>query len=133
MKRRVTVNGRRPVELEKRLVIELPDDAMVPMRWVRQHYVLKGEASDRLLTTGQAAAEIGFSPDTWRAWADDGRIPGAFRDESETWRLPLVGCREHVAALRSGKAYNRRQRRGWDASTEAAAPERARKGLGVVK
>lgn len=100
---------------------DLPDDALVPMRWVRQNFVPKDAAPDRLLTTGQAAAEFGFSPDTWRGWADSGRIKGAFRDEGETWRLPVVACREHVAVLRSGKAHNRRQRLGWDASTAPAA------------
>jgi hypothetical protein len=73
--------------------VNIPDDAYVTMRWVRENFVPKEDGAHRLVTTGQAAAELGFSPDTWREWASAGRIAGAFRDESETWRLPLAGCR----------------------------------------
>jgi hypothetical protein len=106
----------------------LPDDALVPVRWVKK--LLAGEvvpSEFRVLTTREAADLFGYSVDTWRGWADEGEVRGAYRDEGEagTWRLPMKACEEHLARLQSG-ALNRRRKRGpWQpkARTSAQAPQ----------
>lgn len=120
---------------------ELPDDARCAIT-VGSGDLTIGELRealalppDRLVTTGGASSELGYSADTWREWADEGKIPGAFRDAPDGyWRLPLAACRDHIEGLRH--ARKRRQRLGWDASAASEKPEKpqpARKGLGVVR
>lgn len=102
----------------------LPDDASVTLtvRVSELRYALNTRNPRRLLTTGQAAAELGYSADTWRAWAEAGQVQGAFRDDGEdgTWRLPLGACEDHLDRLRKGGTNRRRARGPWKA---AQAPQ----------
>jgi hypothetical protein len=61
------------------------------------------------LTPGQAAKRFGRSAPYWRTKAAAGAIKGAYLDpETERWRLPNVGCREHLAAKARGDTPGRR-------------------------
>lgn len=87
----------------------------------------------RVLTTGQASEAFGYSGETWRGWADEGRIHGAYRDEGETgaWRLPMLGCEEHLARLQSGTLHRKRKRGPWEgtpAQTERTWPALVQEG-----
>lgn len=98
-------------------ISQLPDDASVTLtvRVSELRDALNARNPRRLLTTGQAAAELGYSADTWRGWADDGRIEGAFRDDGDegTWRLPLGACEAHVERLRDRTLSRRRRGKPW--------------------
>lgn len=60
------------------------------------------------LTPGQAAARFGRSPKYWRAKAEAGEIPGAYKDpETERWYLPNQACRDFLA----GKAQQHEEQR----------------------
>lgn len=81
----------------------------------------------RVLTTGQAAELLGYSGDTWRAWAASGQVHGCYRDdEGGTWRLPMVECERHLARLQSGALHRRRKRGPWP--KEGTPPSSARAG-----
>ena len=69
------------------------------------------------ITTDEAARRFSYAPETWARWAPS--IPGAFKDR--LWRLPLAGCRAHIARLRTPE---RRRRVPWKA--KSAPPARAR-------
>lgn len=56
-----------------------------------------------VMSTAQAARVFGWTPKRWRAWAESGRIAGAWRDDRGRWRLPKAGCRA-VAAAQPGAA-----------------------------
>lgn len=110
-------------------IAALPDEALVPIRWVKQ--VLAEAPTEpsqhRVLTTGEAADQLGYSSPTWREWCEAGEIDGAYRDEGEAgmWRLPLPACLEHLARLQS-KALNRRRKRGpWKKAGPSAQTARA--------
>lgn len=85
------------------------------------------EESERVLTTGEAAETFGYAASTWAKWADEGLVDGAYRDDGDSgyWRLPLVGCRDHLADLRRGRNVRRRKRGPWK---EAAPAQTGRAG-----
>jgi hypothetical protein len=100
-----------------RILAELPDDARVSVtigqgdlrvRDLREAFA--GPDPNMVLTTGQAAERLGYSGDWWRRAAKDGDVPGAYQDGDHrgTWRLPIVGCIEHLHALRSPQRTRRR-------------------------
>ena len=78
---------------------------------------------NRVLTTGEASALLGYSADTWREWAPD--VPGAYRDEGERayWRLPYVGCVEHLRRLKARRLNAGRRRGPWKKEAEAKAAQ----------
>ena len=102
----------------------LPDDAAVTvtLRVSELREALSARSPLRLLTTGQAASELGYSGDTWRSWAEAGKIEGAYRDEGDDgmWRLPLGACEDHLERLRSGTLNRRRKRGPWKAKASTA-------------
>jgi hypothetical protein len=112
------------------MLAELPDDTRVSVtigsgdvrvRELREAFT--GPSPHAVLTTGQAAEQFGYSADTWRRWAGD--IAGAYQDDDGrgTWRLPVVGCIEHLRRLSAPK---RRRRRGpWtpEKTRQARAPD----------
>ncbi|HKB54420.1 MAG TPA: hypothetical protein VKD22_10490 [Ramlibacter sp.] len=92
---------------------DLPDDALMPVRWIREQ--MKREAKrdgPEWVSTTQAAQLLGFAPKRWRIWAEDGRIPDAWKDEADHWRLPLAECRRHLLRLKAQRTGNRTGERG---------------------
>lgn len=77
----------------------------------------------RVLTTGEASELLGYSPDTWREWAPE--VPGAYRDDGERayWRLPYVGCVEHLRRLKARRLKAGRRRGPWKKEAEAKAAQ----------
>lgn len=90
--------------------------------------LLSREEDERVLTTGEASEVFGYSQSQWTTWAADGEIDEAYRDDGDSgyWRLPALGCREHLARLRDPMNAKRRSRAPWKrtpASAEQAGPE----------
>lgn len=52
-----------------------------------------------VMSTRQATDIYGWNPKRWRVWANEGRIPGAFQEENDDWRLPRESCRMLVQGL----------------------------------
>jgi hypothetical protein len=76
------------------LLAELPDDAMLPVQWVRAQLAAEGPASvaaDTLphdLSVKEFGAVFGRSASTARLWCEEGKIPGAWQLNGRTWRIP---------------------------------------------
>jgi excisionase family DNA binding protein len=82
----------------------LPDDAMVPVRWVRQLVdgLERTGGDDGLgLTVADVAERTGRAVSTCRTWCADGRLPGARRLRGREWRVPAAALR---ALLEDGDA-----------------------------
>ena len=67
------------------LLSELPDDALVPVGWVRG---LLGVRAAIGLTVDEAAGQFKRSPSTIRAWCREGRLRGAYLLRNREWRIP---------------------------------------------
>lgn len=83
---------------------DLPDDALVPVKWIRER--LGGTADDdRIsdLTVAEVAAELDRSPSTVRGWCGDGKIDGAYRFRGREWRIPRSALRTFVEGERAGR------------------------------
>ena len=96
-----------------------------------------GGNPDRVLTTTEAAVELGYSPDSWQKWAARGRIEKAWQDaDGGPWRLPYASCQAHRDGLQR-RALKKGKRRGpWKGKAPPPASTRAegvsRQGLQVV-
>ena len=70
----------------------LPDDAQVPVRWVRELVAELGLGDGTPgsvgLTVPQVADLTDRSPSTIRTWCAEGRLPGACRLRGREWRIP---------------------------------------------
>lgn len=79
--------------LQKALAV-LPDDALVPVQWVRA--LARAEGPEQLvdLTVAQVARELGRSPATIRGWCGSGRIQEAYRLRGREWRIPHSALRQ---------------------------------------
>lgn len=76
---------------------ELPPEALVPVRWVRD--LLVDDARERVpeataghepvggYTVQRLAAELGRAPSTVRNWLSQGHLDGAYKFRGE-WRIP---------------------------------------------
>lgn len=69
---------------------QLPDDASVPVRWLRQllgngHAPATGLVDFRI---GEVAALLGLSPSSVRSYCAAGLFPGAYRRARREWRIP---------------------------------------------
>ncbi len=70
---------------------QLPDDALVPVQWVRRHLdAEQTEAAGRevLLTVRQVAERYERSKSTVRGWCASGELSGAFKLHRTAWRIP---------------------------------------------
>lgn len=82
---------------------ELPDEALVPVHWVRERLEEEPEPDglDRLYTVPELAERFDRSEATIRTWLSSGRMRG-FKVEGRAWRVR----RNEVLA------YEERQRNG---------------------
>lgn len=84
---------------------DLPDDALVPMRFVRQHFIPK-DATARDMTTQELAVELGHSADWWRTKAP--QIDGAYRDSAKSpWYIPRQQAIAFLDAYKASKTARR--------------------------
>ena len=81
------------------LLAELPDEALVPVAWVRGQLGVRAAVG---LTVEEAAKQFKRSPSTIRSWCRDGRLPGAYLLRNREWRIP-------PAAMASVDSDGRRQ------------------------
>ena len=81
------------------LLAELPDEALVPVGWVRGQLGVRAAVG---LTVEEAADQFHRSTSTVRAWCRDGRLPGAYLLRNREWRIP-------PAAMASVDSDGRRQ------------------------
>src|SRR5215475_7286848 len=82
------------------LVAAAPDDANVPVRWLRE--ILAEEAPDASVygetavaidfTVLQLAERFGRASSTIRTWCESGQLPGSYRLNGREWRIPLAAA-----------------------------------------
>lgn len=90
---------------------DLPDDALVPFRWVREHFVRRVDGSRRDMTTQELAAQLGRSPGWWQGMARAGKIEGAYQvGAGSPWYVPLDNATVFLRDYRETQTQGRRKR-----------------------
>lgn len=119
--------------VEKRLaalVQVAPDEATVPVRWLRELLAEQGSASGGEaagsrrsageplvdLTVQQVAALFSRGDSTVRTWLSEGRFPSAYRLQGREWRIPAGDVEQMQRAERE------RHRRGREQPATQSAP-----------
>lgn len=78
------------------------------------------DEGERMLSTAEASALLGYSRSWWAEQAGAGRVHGAYRTgDNAPWRLPAASCRQHLARLQSEgrpKQPGRKRRGPWGAN-----------------
>lgn len=95
--------------LDLATLLAMPDDALVPVRWVREILAsLEEQGDDGGLgdTVEQFAVRADRAPSTVRTWCADGRLPGARKLRGREWRIP----RSALRALLDGDEPPERER-----------------------
>lgn len=95
----------------------MPDGALVPVAWVRDHLDPLDAGVDP--TVDDVAALLNRAPSTVRGWCRDGTLPGAYRMQGREWRIPRAaletlredGPRQNRRAVRNRPADLGRWRR----------------------
>ena len=102
-------------------IATLPDEAMVPVGWVREHLGAGNDDSedDRLsdLTLAEAAEKLKKAPSTIRAWLLAGELRG-YKLHRE-WRITRSAIEAFLEAQRNGGAESVPRRNGQPADLEA--------------
>lgn len=106
---------------------DLPDNALVPMSWVREHFVPKATGEKRDMTTVELAKEFGHSPDWWQDRARKGVIHGAYQGGGRgRWYIPREQATVFLRELRESRRRKRVSRKPWKGPQEAqSGPGRA--------
>jgi excisionase family DNA binding protein len=84
----------------KDILVALPDDALLPVRWVRAQLAAEGDAGAQQgtetpltgtldLTVSELATRLGKGASTVRTWLLRGELPGAYRMHGREWRIPV--------------------------------------------
>ena len=104
---------------------DLPDSVMVPMSWVREHFIPKtGDARD--MTTVELSDEFGHSPDWWQDRARRGEIPGAYHSGPKApWYIPREQATVFLRNLRESKR-RRNYRKPWKGPQKTQEPGNGR-------
>lgn len=90
---------------------ELPDDALVPMRWVREHFVPRVSGEKRDMTTVELAAHLGRSAGWWQGMARSGKIKGAYQvGAGSPWYIPLAEATVFLDEFKASQTESRRKR-----------------------
>lgn len=82
------------------LLAELPDEAMVPVRWLRARLADGGaRASDEPFVGDRSCAEVakllGRTPGCVRSWCARGELE-AYRLNGREWRIPQASLRVYL-------------------------------------
>lgn len=81
-------------------VLDLP--VTLPLRELLA-LVERGSGIPHILSTAQAAKVFGYHTKTWRRRCEDGKLPGAFRDEQGRWRIPREDAEQFDAQQHNRK------------------------------
>lgn len=93
--------------------MNLPDDALVPMLWVRQHYILRQDATERDMTTVELAAEFGHSSNWWQDAARGGKLSGCYQASPKSpWYIPRKAAMLFLSQYKKGRLRRGRSGRG---------------------
>jgi hypothetical protein len=85
------------------LLAPLPDDAQVPVGWLRSHLAedttaMPPESLPAPLATDLSAKQVGVlfgrSPATVRLWAEQGQLVGAWKLNGKAWRVPVAAVEQ---------------------------------------
>lgn len=110
------------------LLSPFPDEATVPVGWVRKHLQepgpsqAEGETGPGDLRVEDVAEMYDRSPAAVRTWCRDGRLPGAYRLRGREWRIPresLETFRESQPKKAGGPSSTPPRRRGKSADLGA--------------
>ena len=102
-------------------VSDLPDDALVPMKWVRVHFVPRVSGEKRDMTARECSIELGHSRDWWQDRARSGLIVGAYQaGERGRWYIPREAATVYLDEIRKPGSKKRRQGRTWGRARPAA-------------
>ena len=87
------------------LLRDLPDEALVPVGWLRQQVEDTGKpgpTSDVAIdmTVQETAHRLGRSASTVRGWCAAGLLPNAYRLRGREWRIPVAS----IVALQRAEA-----------------------------
>ena len=102
---------------------ELPDSALVPLGWVREHFVPKANAANRDMTARECSIEFGHSRDWWQDRARKGEITGAYQGGVRArWYIPRESATVFLREQREASTRKRKHRTPWKGPrrTEAA-------------
>lgn len=89
----------------------LPDEALVPMAWVRQHFVPRVSAEKRDMSTQELSAHLGRSATWWQSVARSGKIRGAYQvGTGSPWYIPLEQATVYLHGFKAEQTENRRRR-----------------------
>ncbi len=105
---------------------DIPDSALMPMAWVREHFVEKVNAANRDMTTVELAAEFGHSPEWWQDRARSGQIRGAYQAGKgrSKWYVPREGATVFLDAYKEARRRKQTKREPWKGAGSASARPR---------
>ena len=92
-------------ELSK-LLSQLPDEATVPVSWVRAQLdapVLEDAIGD--YSCAQAATTLGVKPGTVRGFCFRGEMPGSYLFHGKSWRIPRASLRAYLDNASKEKSH----------------------------
>ena len=83
-----------------KLLSDLPDDALVPVRWVRARLQRPAITDDGVgdLSCADVAKTLGRTPGCIRSWCARAEIQGAYRLNGREWRIPRTSLRQYLDA-----------------------------------
>ncbi|MFG1691134.1 helix-turn-helix domain-containing protein [Gemmatimonadota bacterium] len=86
----------------------LPDDALLPVKFIREQL---GDAEDVEvdLTLEGVAEKVGRSISTVRGWCSSEKLKGAYRMNGREWRIPPASLEAYLDGQREGKREPRRR------------------------
>lgn len=79
------------------LLEALPDNALVPVSWVREQLGAQGGDLSGLRSVAQVASRLSRRPSTVRGWCERGRFSGAFKLNGRDWRIPVMAVEAFIA------------------------------------
>ncbi len=96
-------------------IAALPDEAMVPVGWIREQ-LGSGSGSDALadLTVEQAAEKLSKAPSTVRAWLIAGELRG-YKIHGREWRISPTAIVEFFDDQKNGSGRQAVRSRGQQA------------------
>jgi len=94
------------------LPADLPDSALIPAGWVRQHYIPKLDSAERDISAAEAAELLGHSANWWQDRCRAGDIAGSYQARiGSKWYMPLANAKLFLQEYKETKSRRNRGRR----------------------